>query len=54
MFGKKKAPNDLSSPFLKRKRRKEVKEDPNSVVNGRFQCLGANGRFLSLVALGRF
>jgi hypothetical protein len=24
---------------LKRKRRKEVKEDPNLVANGRFQCL---------------
>jgi hypothetical protein len=26
------------------KRRKEVQEDPNSVANGRFQCLVANGR----------
>jgi hypothetical protein len=27
---------------LKRRRRKEVKKDPNLVANGRFQCLVAN------------
>jgi hypothetical protein len=31
-----------------------VKEDPNSVANGRFQCLVALERFQSLVALERF
>jgi hypothetical protein len=39
---------------LKRRRRKDVKEDPNSVANGRFQCLVALGRFHYLVALERF
>jgi hypothetical protein len=29
---------------LKRRRRKEVKEDPNSVAYGRFQCLVTLGR----------
>jgi hypothetical protein len=35
-------------------RRKEVKEDPNSVANGRFQCLVDLKKFHCLVALGRF
>jgi hypothetical protein len=35
-------------------RRKEVKEDPNLVANGRFQCLVALERFHYLVAFGRF
>jgi len=39
--------------FFKR-RRKEVKEDPNLVANGGFRCLVAFGRFHCLVALGRF
>jgi hypothetical protein len=30
---------------LKRRKKKEVKEDPNSVANGRFQCLVALERF---------
>jgi hypothetical protein len=30
--------------LLNRRRRKEVKKDPNSATNGRFQCLVANGR----------
>jgi hypothetical protein len=29
---------------LKKRRKKEVKEDPNSMGNGRFQCLVANGK----------
>jgi hypothetical protein len=40
---KEKAFNDLNSPFQKEgegRRRKEVKENPNSMANGRFQCLG--------------
>jgi hypothetical protein len=40
--------------LLKIMRRKEVKEDFNSMANGRFQCLVANGRFQCLVAFGRF
>jgi hypothetical protein len=39
---------------LKGMKRKEGKEDPNSVANGRFQCLVALGRFHCLVVLGRF
>jgi hypothetical protein len=38
---------------LKRRRRNDVKEDPNLVANGRFQCLVALGRFQCLVANGR-
>jgi hypothetical protein len=38
---------------LKRRKRKEMKEDPNLVANGRFQCLMALGRFQCLVALER-
>ncbi len=30
--------------FLKKRKRKEVKKDPNLVANGRFQCLVALGR----------
>jgi hypothetical protein len=42
---------------LKRKKRKEVEEDPNLMAYGRFQCLVANGRkrrnilFVSLLTL---
>jgi hypothetical protein len=39
---------------LKRRRRKEVKEYPNSIANWRFQCLVAFERFHSLVALERY
>jgi hypothetical protein len=39
--------------LLKRRRRKEVKEDPNSVANERFHFLVALGRFLCLMANGR-
>jgi hypothetical protein len=39
---------------LKRMRRKEVKKDPNSMTNGRFQCLVAFGRFHCLMTLERF
>jgi hypothetical protein len=35
-------------------KREEVKEDPNLMANGRFQCLVAFGRFHHLVALARF
>ncbi len=31
-----------------------MKEDPNLVANGRFQCLVANGRFQCLMAFERF
>jgi len=40
--------------LLKRRKRKEVKEDPNSVAYGRFQWLEANGRFQCLLVFGRF
>jgi hypothetical protein len=58
MFGKK---NSKWSEFALLNKRKEVKEDPNSVANGRrrkrFQCLVANGRskrrFQCLVVNGR-
>ncbi len=39
---------------LKKRRRKEVKEDPNSMAYGRFQCLLVFGRFQCLVVFGRF
>jgi hypothetical protein len=39
---------------LKRRRRKEVKENPNWVANGKFQNLVAFGRFHYLVAFERF
>jgi hypothetical protein len=39
-----KSPKLSKFALLKRKRRKEVKENPNSLANGRFQCLVANGR----------
>jgi hypothetical protein len=39
---------------LKRRKKKEVEEDPNSVANGRLKCLVAFGRFKCLVALERF
>jgi len=39
---------------LKKMRRKEVKEVPNLVANGRFHYLVAFGRFHCLVAFGRF
>jgi hypothetical protein len=48
---------------FKEKRRKEVKEDPNSMAYERFQCLVAlekfqclmtNGKFQCLVALEKF
>jgi hypothetical protein len=39
---------------LKRRRRKDVKEDPNSVANEKFHCLVANGRFQCFVAFERF
>jgi hypothetical protein len=38
---------------LKKRRKKEVKEDPNSMGNGRFQCLVALERFQCLVANGK-
>ncbi len=40
--------------LLKKKRRKEVKEDPNSMAYGKFQWLVALKRFHYLVALRRF
>jgi len=40
--------------LLKKRRRKDVKKDPNSVANGRFHCLVALGRFHWLTALERF
>ncbi len=40
--------------FLKKMRRKDVKEDPNLVANGRFHCLVAFERFHCLVTLERF
>jgi hypothetical protein len=40
--------------FLKKRRRKEVKEDFNLMANGRFQCLVALRRFHCLVAFERF
>jgi hypothetical protein len=39
---------------LKRKKRKEVKEDPHSMAYGRFQCLVALERFQCLVVFGGF
>jgi hypothetical protein len=39
---------------LKRKRKKEMKENPNLMANGRFHCLMALRRFHCLVAFGRF
>jgi hypothetical protein len=33
---------------LEKRRRKEAREDPNLVANGRFQCLVALGRFHAL------
>jgi hypothetical protein len=62
MSGKKKPKCPEFAPLNKR-RRKEMKEDPNSVAYGRFQCFVAferfqylmtNGRFQCLVALQRF
>jgi hypothetical protein len=38
--------------LLKRKKKKEVKEDPNSKANRRFQCLVVNGRLQCLVTNG--
>ncbi len=38
---------------FKRRKWKELKEDPNSVGNGRFHCLVALGRLHCLVTLGR-
>jgi hypothetical protein len=40
--------------LLKIRKRKEVKEDPNLVASGRFQCLVAPGRFYRLVVVERF
>jgi hypothetical protein len=40
----KESPKLSKFTLLKKRKRKEVKEDPNSVANGRFQCLVANGR----------
>jgi len=57
-----KKPQMIRIRSLKKKRRKEVKEDINLVALERFhclvalerfQCLIANGRFQCLVALGR-
>ncbi len=39
--------------LFKRRRWKEVNEDPNLVGNGRFHCLVGNGRFYCLMANGR-
>jgi hypothetical protein len=39
---------------FKEKERKEVKEDPNLLALGMFQCLVALGRFQCLVAFERF
>jgi hypothetical protein len=43
-YVRKKNPKWSEFTLLKKRRRKKVKEDPNSVVNGRFQCLMAKGR----------
>ncbi len=40
----KKSPKLFKFMPLKKRRRKEVKENPNLVANGRFQCLVALGR----------
>ncbi len=48
---KKKNPKWSKFIILKRRKWKEVKEDPNLVANGRFQCLVALGRFKCLVVL---
>jgi hypothetical protein len=49
----KRSPKWFEFSLLKRRRRKKVKEDPNSVANGKFQCLVALERFQCLVANGR-
>jgi hypothetical protein len=49
LYFKKDPQNDFVP--LKKRRRKEVKENPNLVGNGRFQCLVANERFQCLVVL---
>ncbi len=49
----KREPQMIQICLLKRRRRKEVKENPNSVAYGKFQCLVANGRFQCLVTFGR-
>jgi hypothetical protein len=54
MFKKERANNDLNSPFERKRRKKEVKEDPNLVANGRFHYLVTLERFHCLMALGRF
>ncbi len=50
----KREPRMILIHLLKRKRRKEVKKDPNLVGYGRFQCLVAFERFHCLVIDGRF
>jgi hypothetical protein len=50
----KKKPQMIRIHLLKRRKKKEMKEDPNLVANERFQCLVANGRFQCLVTLERF
>ncbi len=52
-YVRKKEPQMIWIHPLKRRKRKEVKEDPKLVTNGRFQCLVALGRFYCLVALER-
>jgi hypothetical protein len=53
-MSEKKEPQLMRIFPLKRRRRKEMKEDPDSVANTRFQCLVALKRFRCLVALERF
>jgi len=53
-YVRKREPQMIQIRPLKKRRKKEVKENPNSVVNGRFQCLVANGRFQCFVANGKF
>jgi hypothetical protein len=49
----KKNSNRSEFAFFKRRRWKEMKEDPNSMANGRLHCLVALERFHYLVANGR-
>jgi hypothetical protein len=53
-YVRKRDPQMIQIRPLKKRRRKEMKEDPNSMANGRFQCLVTFGRFHYLVALERF
>ncbi len=53
-YVQKRKPQMIWIHLLKRKRRKEAKEDPNSVAYGRFQCSVVLKRFHYLVALKKF